>query len=264
MRWKTWVASAALVALVSITSQAATIVDYNLTGLTTTAPVTTPATTVAAGLTADPISRGAGINPAGLTNGFSSDNWTNVTADGGTIDKPRAIAMGDYYEWGFTVDASHTVSLSGFDTNLRRSAIDAPMNFELQYSFDHFATAGTTAAAFTYFGRSSGTAPGTITPFQWMTTDTAGQGNGNPIQQQNLSTVAGLQGISAGSTVTFRLYAWGSGSAGAANSNTVALGRTQGPLLTGTIEEVVVPEPTSLALCLIGAAAAFRFRRRQA
>lgn len=266
MRWKTCLAFAALAALASITTRAATIVDYNLTGLTTATPLpaTTPATTVAAGLTAAPISRGAGINPAGLTNGFSADNWTNVTADGGTVDKARAIAMGDYYEWGFAIDANHTVSLSGFDTNLRRSAIDAPMNFELQYSLDGFATAGVTAAAFTYLGRSSGTAPGTVTPYQWMTTDTPGQGNGNPIQQQNLSTVTGLQGIAPGSTVTFRLYAWNNGATTSASSNTVALGRVQGPLLTGTIEEVVVPEPTSLVLCLIGTAAAFGFRRRQA
>ena len=153
MRWKTWAACAAIAALASIT-QAATIVDYNLTGLTTTAPTTTPATTVAAGVTADPLSRGPGINPAGLTNGFSSDNWTNVAADTGTIDKARAISMGDFYQWAITVDATHTVSLSGFDTNLRRSAVDAPMNFELQYSFDNFAMAGTTAAQFMYLGRS--------------------------------------------------------------------------------------------------------------
>ncbi|MFO0788603.1 MAG: hypothetical protein U0805_04040 [Pirellulales bacterium] len=261
MRWKTWAACAAIAALASIT-QAATIVDYNLTGLTTTAPTTTPATTVAAGVTADPLSRGPGINPAGLTNGFSSDNWTNVAADTGTIDKARAISMGDFYQWAITVDATHTVSLSGFDTNLRRSAVDAPMNFELQYSFDNFATAGTTAAQFMYLGRSSGTAPGTVTPFQWMTTDTPGQGNGNAIQQQNLSSVAGLQNIAPGSTVAFRLYAWGSGSANAANSNTVALGRTQGPLLSGTITEVVVPEPASLTLCLVGAIAAWSLRRR--
>lgn len=263
MRWKTWVASAALVALASFTSQAATIVDYNLTGLTTATPLpaTTPATTVATSLSsAAPISRGAGINPAGLTNGFSSDNWTNVTADGGTIDLARAIAMGDYYQFGFTVDATHYVSLSGFDTNLRRSAIDAPRNFELQYSFDQFATPGTTAAQFTYLGRSSGTAPGTITPFQWMTTDTPGQGDGNPIQQQNLSTVAGLQNIAPGTTVTFRLYAWNTGAAGSANTNTLALGRIQGPLLTGTVTEI--PEPTSMVLVLAGLVALVGLRSR--
>jgi hypothetical protein len=245
-----WIALALAVSLYSASAlKAATIVNYDLTGLTTTAPTTTPATTVAAGVTADPLSRGAGINPAGLTNGFSSDNWTNVTADGGTIDKNRAIANGDYYQWAVTLDASHSASIAAFDTNLRRSAIDAPMNYELQYSFDSFATPGLAAADFQYLGRSSGTAPGTITPFQWMTTDTPGQNGGNPIQTQDVSGIAALQNIAPGSQVTFRLYAWGSGSAGAASSNTVALGRTQGPLLSGSVVEI--PEPTSVVLCSI-------------
>lgn len=231
---------AVMVATASFPASAATIVDYNLTGLTAAAPPdTVAATTVAAGVSADLLSRGPGILPNGLTNGYSSNSWTLGSSEA------LAIANGDFYQWGFDVDATHTVSVSNFDTNLRRSAIAAPSNFLLYVSLDDFATAGTLAASFMYLGRSSGTA-GSPTPYQWMTTDTPGQGDGNPISTQDLSGVALLQNIAPGSSVTFRLYAWGD-TAGAADTNTVALGRVQGPLLSGTITEI--PEPASLILC---------------
>ncbi|HVV00744.1 MAG TPA: PEP-CTERM sorting domain-containing protein [Verrucomicrobiae bacterium] len=226
----------------------AQVLRYDLTGLPSsgTIPSSTNASTVAPGLTDISLTRGPGIVAAGLGNGFSANNWNNpATTDPNGYTDPslaNAILSGDYFQFGFSVENGYTASLTTFDVSLRRSAINAASSFELQYSFDGFATAGNVAADFTYFGRSSGTA-GTPTPYQWMTTDTPGQNNGNPISTVDLSTFLDLQNIAAGTTVTFRLFGYGAAS-GAADSNTIALGRVDGPTLGG----VVVPEPSSLAL----------------
>lgn len=226
-------------------SQGAIISEYNLSALTTTAPATVAATT-SNGVTSAPLSRGAGLNPAGLTRGFSSDN---ISLTGATVND--AIAASEYYEWGFTPVTGSKVSLTSMDFSLRRSATNGPSNFEVRSSLDNFATPGTTLATFQYLGRSSGTAPGVVVPFQWMTTDTPGQGDGNLISPIVLSTVPSLQNIGEETTVTFRLYVWGN-LAGAATSNTVALGRQSatngpgGPSIQGVV--VAVPEPTCFAL----------------
>jgi hypothetical protein len=253
MCYKNWLFAVAMAAAVSSTLHAATIVDYDLTGLTTTAPANTPATTVAAGVTADPLTRGPGLNPAGLTNGFSSDSFTLGSS------LATAIANGDYYQFGFDTDATSIVSLTDFGTSLRRSAINAPNNFHLHASFDDFATAGFEVASWQYLGRSSGTA-GTPTPFQWMTTDTPGQNGGNPITPQLLSDDPQLLAIGPNTSVTFRLYVWGN-NAGAADSNTVALGRIDGPTINGTV--ITIPEPTSVVLLTGVAIAGWAIRRRR-
>jgi len=78
----------------------------------------------------------------------------------------------------------------------------------------------------------------------------------------DLTGITDVQNISAGSTVDFRLYAWGAGLG--ASTNTVALGRNLGPRLTG----VAVPEPSTFALAGTGiglaAVAAYRRRGKQA
>jgi hypothetical protein len=229
-------------AAIATPATAAIILNYDLTGL-----VTTPAPTSVAPTAEDPavdgadLVRGPGINPAGLTNGFSSDNWTTAGAS-----RDAAIAAGDYYQWGFTVDPGYLVSLATLDFSLRRSAVAAPMNYLVQASLDGFTTPGVDVATFNYFGRSSGTAPGVVVPGQWMTTDTPGQNAGNPVTPPiALATIPSLQAITGGSTVTFRLYAWGDGTG--ADTNTVALGRINGPLIQGTA--ALVPEPAAIALC---------------
>jgi hypothetical protein len=245
MLLRSWTLAVALAASIAVTAQSATIVNYDLTGVTTASPPATyAATSVAGGVSGELLARGAGILPAGLANGFSSNDWTLTSSEA------IAISNNDYYQFGFDLDATHTASVSSFDTNLRRSAVNAPDHFLLYMSPDGFSsppTVGSAIDSWTYFGRSSGTAPATVTPGQWMTTDTAGQ-DGNPITTRDLSGVAALQNIPAGSNVTFRLYAWGA-NAGSAQTNTVALARNQGPLISGTISSIV-PEPSGILLCL--------------
>jgi hypothetical protein len=248
----------ALAVLLSTAARAATIVDYNITGATTgSPPATWAATTVATGVSADALSRGSGIVAAGLTNGFSSNDWTIPTPS----TEANAIANGDYYQFGFDVDATHSASVTAFDTNLRRSAIAAPNKYLLYMSLNDFTTGPTVGSAiksWDYLGRSSGTA-GSPTPFQWMTTDTPGQDAGNPISTQDLSGVVALQNIAPGTSVQFRIYAYSDVSGGAA-TNTVALGRVQGPKLTGEVVEI--PEPASICLLCMAALAGSLVRRR--
>jgi hypothetical protein len=93
-----------------------------------------------------------------------------------------------------------------------------------------------------------------------MKKDTPGQADGNPISTIDLTTVSQLQNIPAGSTVTFRLYAWRDASiATGVDSDTVALGTTNGPAIGGTVS--LVPEPAMLGLTGLGALAMLRRRR---
>jgi hypothetical protein len=226
----------------------------------------------ATGITGLPLSRGAGIAAAGLGNAFSASNWTNVTADGGTIDKARAITNGDFFQFGLSVDASHKASLSTVDMTLRRSAVNAPMNFELQYSLDGFATAGVPIllngnSEWKYLGRTSSNSPDppqtVLDPDRYMTLDTPGRPDsglspGDQIDTIDLSFIAALQNLT-NKTVTFRLFGWGDGNAGAANSNTVAFGRMNGPLIKGFVVPfpgagsslTAVPEPSTVLLMSI-------------
>jgi hypothetical protein len=267
MRRRNWLCLAAVLAvgLAAPNVRAAIILEYDTSGLPSSSPPATwSATTVASGLSAAALSHGPGTVAAGLGNGFSANNWTTGTGN----TQATAETNGDYFEWAMTVQPGNTASLSSLNFSLRRSAVAAPDSYAVEASTDGFATAGTTVATFNYLGRSSGTAPGTVTPFQWMTTDTPGQGDGNPVSTIDLSTTPSLQNIAAGTTVTFRLLAWGN-IAGSADTNTVAMGRSHaaangvgsgGPSVQGTV--TAVPEPAMLALVGCVAVGGLVFRRR--
>jgi hypothetical protein len=228
------------------------IVFYDLTGLPSSGGVPDVAATVVSnGLSAGLLVRGPGVNQTGLGNGFSANNWNNTNSLTHPVLPTRAVAIaeGEYFEFSVTVNAGFKLSLSSIETSLRRSAVAAPMNYELQYSFDDFATPGIVITNFNYFGRDSGTAPATLTPYQWMTTDTPGQGSGNPTWPFLVDRIAALQNVPAGTRITFRIYAWGTGAG--ADSNTVALGRVNGPALRGTIEQAA--ELPALAIRRVGA-----------
>lgn len=115
------------------------------------------------------------------------------------------------------------------------------MYYELQASLDNFATEGITVESFEYYGRTSGTAPWPNPtendPHYYMHSDLAGRPNevnsaGDAIPTVDLTSVAELKDIEAGTEVTFRLYAWGNDKT--APTNTVAFGRMVGPKITGT------------------------------
>jgi prepilin-type N-terminal cleavage/methylation domain-containing protein len=218
-------------------SEAAIIVDYTLTNIVTssTSPaITAPPTTVAAGITASDITRGPGLTPSNLGRGFSSQGWNNDRGEPTTRDD--AISGSKYYAFDLTVSPDVTVSFQDISVSLYKSAITSPANLEWQYSLDGFTTEGKTLVAFDHFGRNSGTAPEVLEPFQWMTVNTGGQANGNPTPPLPISDVAELQNLVGPATVSIRLYGWGSINGNPTTAtNSLALGRDMGPLITGTI-----------------------------
>lgn len=267
MKMKTQIFALSVVLGLSAQAQ---ILDYSPIGLPNTgdAPVTTSATTVAVGLSGMELSRGPGLGGALLANGFSANQWGNPNSayEPASPSRDNALSRGDYFQFGLTVEPGYTASLTTLDAWLRRSALNAPMNYEFQYSLDGFTTLGVTIqpegsgwtelnwteSYFTYRGRTSGTA-GSVEPYDWMIKDVPGRPNtttsvGDPIPTIDLSEIAELQNIAAGTTVTFRLYGWGNDAT--ADSNTVALGRMNGPSLGGLVSEI--PEPTAGAFLTLG------------
>jgi hypothetical protein len=241
------------------------LVDYNLTAIVTSSAspaVSAPATTVATGVTASDITRGPGLAPFNLTRGFSSQGWNNSGTTATT--RADAISGNKYYTFALTIAPGSTASFSDISVGLYKSAVTSPASMEWQYSFDNFVTTGSTLTTFNHLGRNSGTPPGTVTPFQWMTTDTPGQSNGNITPALDISTVSPLQNLAGPATVTFRLYGWGSINGNATTpTNTLALGRDNGPLINGII--TTVPEPASICLVAtaVGIGGVLRARRRR-
>jgi hypothetical protein len=245
------------------------VVEWDLSIVSSnTATPSVPPTTVAAGLTVSDLGRGPGINASGLNQGFAANRWNNINSayQPSTPSRANAISRGDYYTFSVTVEAGKSLSLAALDASLRRSALNAAMNFELQYSLDGFATAGTTIlprgpawitlgltnnSTFQYLGRTSPTAPATVEQYDWMVKDVGGRPDtvstpGDAIPTIDLSTIAALQNVYGPTTVTFRLYAWGNAST--ADSNTTSLGRVNGPRLRGAIGIA----PPSLSIELVG------------
>lgn len=241
--------------------------DFSAFGTTTT---NLDPTFVASGIAVSALSRGPGIRAVGLGNGFGADRWNNAgsTFNPSTPNRANAISRGDYFEFAVTVTAGQRLSLATLDASLRRSALNAALNFELQYSFDGFVTPGVTilprgpawsvlgltnGSTFQYQGRTSGSPPAELELYDWMIKDVPGRANltttpGDPIPTIDLALVSALQNVVGPTTVTFRLYAWGNAST--ADSNTTSLGRMNGPQLRGTIE--VAPIIPTLAIALSG------------
>jgi len=123
------------------------------------------------------LTRGSGVvlSNVGSAN-FSSNNWTV-----GASDQATAEANNDYIEWSVTANTTFQIALDELDIRLRRNA-NGPSDWQIFYSLDGFATAGTALAA-----------PQTLAS---LTTT-----NYNLPSLGVLSTTSG--------TITFRLYAWG-------------------------------------------------------
>jgi hypothetical protein len=197
------------------------------------------------------IVRGPGIQPAGLTTGFSANEWHTVATGSPYLSGTRdnAIFSGLYYQFSVGVNTGYTASFNSFDTNLRRSTTSNTGGprlgfYEWQYSMD-----GGANWSVLYEGAFA---------------DGTGAGAGLAMPTIDLSTIGDFQDVAEGTVITFRVYSFGGTPS---NTNTFALGRAQdspydgsvlvsalnpggGPLITG----VVVPEPATIALLLGGLA----------
>jgi len=234
------------------TPAADVLLNFDLSAVPSVSIPSGTATAVGFGLSADLLTRGSSLTPLNLARGFSSQGWITGT-DGIAASYDNAVLYNQYYQFGLNVNPGTTVSLQTLDLNVRRSAIASASNLAWQYSLDGFVTPGVmitstavtvetgsayyATGTFNYLGRNSGAVSGTITPYQWMSVSTAGQDAGNPLATLSLADVAALQNLTGGASVQFRLYAWNNG--GGAPTNTLAIGRDQGPKITGLLSTPV-------------------------
>lgn len=141
-------------------------------------------TATATGLSSSILSRGAGIPgdaATGLTRGFTAANFTPVNSV-----KSDAVTNGNYYQFTLTPSSGYSASLSTIDARFRRTSA-APGSYRWMYSLD--------GNSFTEIGSSD---------VSFMSTF-----DGTDQPQIDLSSITALQQIPFGTTVTFRVYAWG-------------------------------------------------------
>jgi fibronectin-binding autotransporter adhesin len=137
---------------------------------------------------------GASPSPFSLAGAWGSSGW----GGGSTLtNQSTAIAGGDYVTFGFTVPTGETVSLADIKQDIRRASSGATTG-DWQYSRSDMTNPGGTNGAFFDISGASGFSFGTGT----ATT-------GNVQATVNLASIANLQNIPAGVTVTFQLLVWG-------------------------------------------------------
>ena len=206
--------------------------DFNLK---TGAEVTVNSTTTNANLGTSTISRGAGLNipPFGgnrYSNTFDAVNYRNTASSLAT-----AIADNAYFQFAISGNVGFVVFLSTLDAVFLRSTANAPNSFQWQYSLNAFATAGVNiGSTITYNASDAGT----------------GATNGTAQTQINLSGIAALQNVPAGTSITIRIYGWGAGN----TASTFALGRLAGnDLAIGGTVVAAIPTITNTTLTAFGA-----------
>lgn len=169
---------------------AVTLAGWEASALTGTTASPFVAQTSDIGLAAKPgLIRDTGLTAAALTKGFSSSNFT---LNGGPVN--GAATTTDLY-FDLTVASNFTVSLSEFDLNYRSTGT-GPANAELDYSLDAGATFTPISTAIASGGFTHNSTAQSILPL-------------------DLSGVAPLQNLAAGTTVRLRLVPYGgTGAAG--------------------------------------------------
>jgi DNA/RNA endonuclease G (NUC1) len=90
------------------------LVRFEFTGNAGT-EVSAPATTVAAGVTASPFTRGSGLNPNAAANAFSSNSWNSAALD-----------ANDYVDFAVTPPAGGQFTLTDFSFAQQRSSTGPP------------------------------------------------------------------------------------------------------------------------------------------
>ena len=169
-----------------------TLVGWDFNGQTGFGPSPLSASSVVgAGLTGTPsLTRGSGVTTTGgSSNGWGGDGWdiSNTTA-------ASAIAANDFASFSLTVSANNALNLDGFSAyNVRRSGT-GPTTGLWQYQVG--------GGSFVDIG----------SPITWGGTTSSA---GNPEAQIDLASIPALQGLLAGSVITFRVVNYGStGAAG--------------------------------------------------
>lgn len=190
----------------SAQAQTDTLATWELTGINTTIPPwglsPLPAQIVSPAVTTDGWTRGAGVlfTAAGLSttgspagNAWGGNGWdAYTTAGANNIDS--ALFRGDFVSISFNVVAGQTVSFSSIPAyNIRRSS-SGPNTGQWQFSVNPNGT-------FVNIGN----------PITWGTVTT---GTGNPQIALDLSTIADLQNLSGGTSVTFRIVNTGATGSG--------------------------------------------------
>jgi hypothetical protein len=136
-----------------------------------------------------PLIRGEGVAPASQNSGFVASNWDAQS-------KADAIDQGEYLQ--FTVDPKDVfqVSLATLHAVIYRT-IEGPNVYQFQYSLDGFQTAGIDIGPQVTLRRAIDAAPSAE----------FGTAINPPI---DLTSVTNLQEVPGTTTITFRVYAWGS------------------------------------------------------
>ncbi|HMH23903.1 MAG TPA: choice-of-anchor J domain-containing protein [Puia sp.] len=166
------------------------ILSWDLNSVTTAVPFVNAVGD--AHLNTSSLTRGSGVTATSLSGAFSGSGW-DVSSEA------LAISGNKYFQFTVNALSGFQVSLSSLDVWFRRSGT-GPNTFQWQYSLDGFATAVDIGSNISYLLSTSG---------------------GDKQTQLDLSGIAALQNLPAGTTVTIRLYGWGAtGGAG-----TFALGR---------------------------------------
>ncbi|TAF09683.1 MAG: hypothetical protein EAZ75_07095, partial [Flavobacteriia bacterium] len=172
-------------------------------------------------LTTAVLSRGSGISTTILGRAFAATSWL---AAAGSNTKSDAIASNEFFEFSFAPKAGQAVTLKTLDATLRRSGATAPNAYIWRYSLN--------GATFNDIGSDvnfSSTADGQIQT------------------QINLASITELQNVPAGTTVKFRIYAWG----GTSSTATFSIGRyasgatTNSLVVSGYVDQLPAPVITS-------------------
>ncbi len=191
--------------------------------------ITYTATTINSNLNSSSLTRGSGITATGLARGFSANAWENLAT------KATAVSTNEYFQYTVKANTGYKVSLSTLDATLRRTST-APNAYIWKYSIDG-------------------------TNFYEIGTDVSFTSTADGVAQTqiDLSGIPALQNVASGTTITFRIYAWG----GTSLTSTFAFARyatantTNCLALGGNMSvDIVAPSITSTAVSSVGATSA--------
>ncbi|MFZ4413342.1 MAG: endonuclease [Bacteroidales bacterium] len=179
------------------------------------------ATTNNSNINTSSLLRGSGINPSSLVRSYSSTSWNASST------KADAVINNEYIGFIFHPKTGYKISLTSLDATLRRSST-APNFYIWKFSTD--------GSNFTEIN----------TDVSFTSTD-----DGVNQAQINLSSISSLQNITNSTTITFRIYAWGSTS----SASTFAIGRYSAGITTNSlaIGGSISPIPPILAVSSITA-----------